>query len=145
MGSKAVKQSEDASRESSSIFTGFFRTPTQENYEKLLRHDTLFRQEMGIKYEIFLCAIAEKWHLGSFPPHVMAHYRQITHKLLDETTVLVASQLDMLWSLFHATGEKRYADRIKMVADGTTLTDALTQMSAVWSYQSHIKQGILII
>lgn len=142
MGNKVAKQPKDT-REAEDVFTGFFRTPTQENYEKLLQHDAVFRQKIGINYELFLCAIAEKWQLGSFPPHVMANYRQIVSRLLDEKTVLHAGQLDMLWALFHATGEKRYADRIKLVAEGTTLADPLAQMAAVWSHQSHIKQGLL--
>ena len=143
MGNKAAKQPKDTSREAEDVFTGFFRTPTQENYEKLLQHDTVFRRKIGINYELFLCAIAEKWHLGSFPLHVMAHYRQTTNRLLDEKTVLNVGQLDMLWALFHATGEKRYANRIKMVAEEKSPADPLTLMAAIWSYQSHTKQGLL--
>lgn len=132
-----------ADKAASNLMMGFYRHATAENYAKIRAADAVFQQKIGPQYEMFLGAVSEKWNFGNPSINEMQRYHQNIDTLLNPSTHLLPDHLDKLWSLFHATGDTRYSDRIKMVMDGLTPTDMITQSAATWSYRSHVQQGYL--
>jgi len=125
------------------IFTRFHRTPTQQNLDKLRKHDDLYIRSLGDKYCIYLKAICEKWYLGHFCSSDMNSHRQEVARLLDFKSELDATDLDKLWILYYATGDIKYSDRVKAAFDGRSYSDFPIHLAAKWSYQSHMEQGLL--
>jgi len=73
----------------------------------------------------------------------MNQFNNEIKRLLDTKTKLTPYDLDILWSLYYATGDMKYPNRVKMVADTITPSDFPTCSAAKWSYNSHINQGLL--
>lgn len=92
---------------------------------------------------MYLWAIYDKWHLGQFDSSEMSQFHKEIARLLDHKSVLYPCDLDNLWSLYYATGDMKYPNRVKIVAEKTSPADTTTQAAAKWSYNSHVEQGLL--
>ena len=131
-------------QEQSDLFDRFYQHPTAENLAKIRKNDLLYmRSSMDYRYPLYLLAIYDTWNLGNFTSKDVDVFRRTIDYLMAPTTILSAGDLDSLWTLFYATGDKKYTKRILDVATGRVLGEPFTDMAATWSYSSHQKRGLL--
>lgn len=126
-------------------------------------HHPVTRRAMEImlqgKFTLWVAAALAKFDDLTLPRHdardkdrawCLEHFKEMSEALLDKEARLSPVGLDMLWILYAATNEVRYANRVKQVAeiklpendDGITdLGVWLTVKSAEWSWQSHERMG----
>jgi hypothetical protein len=127
----------------SGIFDNFYKRPTQENYNIIRAHDSLYFKGNGDSYQYYLLAIHDKWNLGNPNNIELSEYKQRLEYLLDPDTILNPKDLDFLWVLFYATGDMKYPNKILEVAEKKTRSTYATVGAAKWSYDSHKNTGRL--
>ncbi len=126
------------------IFSCFFRHPTMENYQALRANDDIYHKALSTKYKAFLMAVRETFKDLQDPisEEESLDYNLEVDRLLDLRNALCARDLDILWTLYYATGDLQFTNRIKAVMNND-LQHELVRGSAKWSYDSHVKQGML--
>ena len=128
----------------SNIFTCFFRNPTLENYQAIRSNDVLYRKALGKKYTVFLMGVRGTFEDLQDPLTEIEDldYELEVDRLVDLRNALSTNDLDVLWALYYATGDVQFPNRIKAVMNNG-LQHTLIRGAASWSYDSHVRQGLL--
>lgn len=130
--------------EQNGLCNRFHTHPTSENYKAIRKHDGIYRKGLGSKiHRMFILGM--KTHLTVDDPLTAdekKEYDTEVDRLLCSDTVHTAMDLDEMWSLYYATGDIRFSNRIKNVIDDPT-QNSVVRGSAQWSYSSHEDQGLL--
>nr|QBK88138.1 MAG: hypothetical protein LCMAC202_05000 [Marseillevirus LCMAC202] len=133
-----------AIEEQSDIFNCFYRHPTMENYIAIRSNDTIYQKALGNKYRVFVWAVRDTFTDLKEPleENDALDYQLEVDRLLDLRNTLTAGDLDRLWTLYYATGDQRFPNRVKSVSNNE-LQPEVVRGAASWSYDSHIQQGLL--
>lgn len=145
MGGTASKERDDQAElsKAETLMEGFFQKPTRELFDKILLNDMLIFKNSSMPYTLFKLKVRSLWNLE--PPLNSVEKQYLIDKelyLLGDDSQLTPEDLDCLWMLFHASGERVYASRIKQIFDGKELDTPIKQI-AMWSYFSHVTKGYL--
>lgn len=119
---------------------------TFENYQAIRQHDEIYRKGLGSTvYRLYVLGM--KTHLTVNDPLTKEERDEFNTEVarLLTSEKLTSKDLDKMWSLYYATGDRKFPCRIKIIAEGTDNTSQhqLVRDAANWSYNSHVKQGLL--
>ena len=124
-------------------FETFYKRPTLENYNLIKQHEYVYRKALGQTYTFFTWAIRFKYPVEEPLTETEAmDYTLELDRLLDKRNFLNAPDLDKLWMLYYATGDAKFPDRVKQIANNP-LSHIIVRSAAEWSYRSHLEQGKL--
>ena len=128
----------------SDVFNCFFRHPSLENYQAIRSNDVLYQKALGNKYKLYLWALCDTFTELDNPidENDALDYQLEVDRLLDPRNALNASDLDSLWTLYYATGDQQFPNRVKSILNNE-LQHEIVRGAARWSYDSHIQQGML--
>jgi len=125
-------------------FTHFYEKPSMEDYEKLRAHDNLLVKAMGeFTVTLYISAIKVAYaglldlSPGKGDEKLIAI---VLDRLMNQGRTMAASDLDLLWIIFHATGIEELPRRVMEVFLDEKQHMAV-RTSALWSYNSHVDQG----
>ena len=124
------------------IFENFYKYPTLENYKKIRGLDQIYKNALGDVYSLYIDMLRYSYpNLNEPMAYNKRHLLEyIVSDLLDPKKKYSAMDLDKLWTLYYATGELRYPDRIALVANDTK-QNLVVRGAAQWSHGSHKKTG----
>lgn len=121
----------------------FSKSPNQSAYNQIIRSDKVLTRSVGPPYPMFKLKARDKWNLS--PALTEEEKKTLSKKesfLLNLENKLCGCDLDTLWSLFYATGDQVYPDRVYSVSQDKNQHMAVKR-AANWSYQSHIEKGLV--
>lgn len=126
------------------IFSCFFRNPTLENYNSIRTLRELYQKALGKKYDIFILAVRKENPSFHEPLDNIEDFflRGEIQRLMSTESRLTAVDLDKIWILYYATGDKKYPERIVYISNDPKQHFAV-KAAASWSYNSHYVEGKL--
>ena len=130
--------------EQDDLFRQFHTTPSAKNYWAIRQNDKIYRKSLGSKiYRMFVLGMKTHESVGNtLTKEEKIEYNIETEKLLNFSNILTAFDMDILWTLYYATGDRKFPDRIKIVINDRS-QDLIIQGAAQWSYYSHVNQNLL--
>jgi hypothetical protein len=124
------------------LYETFWRQATQDNFDTIMIADTTL-QKSGEPHTLFKWKARANWNLD--PPLSDQEASELqsreTYLLDPDATGITAENLDCLWSLYAATGNRDYAERVLNIS----LDDRqhpVVRAAASWSYKAHSHQGL---
>ncbi len=125
------------------LVSKFYQEPTQESYDAIIKHDKKLTEWSGEPHDFFKLKARSTWNLE---PALTDEDLEILNSkekyLLNPDSKLNACDLDTLWSLFYATGDQVYPDRVYKVSQDEN-QHLLVKIAAIGSYNSHREKGVL--
>lgn len=125
------------------LVSKFYQEPSQKSYDAIIEHDEKLTEWSGEPHDFFKLKVRSKWNLE---PALSGEDLEILNSkekyLLNPDSKLNACDLDTLWSLFYATGDQVYPDRVYKVSQDKS-QHPLVAIAAIGSYNSHREKGVL--
>lgn len=96
------------------------------------------------QHNAFLLAAREKWGVGDkLTPKESEELLDLTTHLLEgDSEQISPGDLDTMWAVYYATGDRRYPDRVQKISKCSQIHPAV-RGAAMWSYNSHMQQNLL--
>ncbi len=122
----------------------FFRNPSIEHYRSIRKNDESLKKTLGKKYDIFLLEVRDKNTSFEEPltQDEKSSLEADKQRLFADKACLNPEDLDMLWVLHYATGEKQYSEKVRLVSNDPAQNNII-RAAAGWSYLSHAETGRL--
>ncbi len=123
------------------LISKFYQNPTQKSYEEIMKYDKVLNDDAP--YKIFKLKVRVTWNIEpTLTNNELEILKQKEEYLLNPDHKLDGCDLDTLWSLFYATGDKVYPDRVYAVSQDSSQYFAVVS-AAKCSYKSHKENGAL--
>jgi hypothetical protein len=138
------KQSSDPNTPKSfEYYNTFFKQKHKQwSLNKIVAEQSIWIQS-GEPYIIFVLKAKDKWNLRTKLTRGEKQYLDSKEEtLLDPQTIITFRDIDLLWSLYRATGDELYSNRVKEIVKDEK-QDIKIRAAAQYSYLSHVKNKLV--
>lgn len=102
------------------LYINFYNHATKENFEEIRKYDDAWYYLQGDKHKLYSLAIRQlhpEFDMPLTPKEKEYLTECLSHLLTSDIEQLSSRDLDRLWSLWYATGNTDYKDRIHEAHD----------------------------
>lgn len=122
--------------------TCFFKITNLSDFQYVISHKKSYLKIYGPKYNDFVI-----YHKRTFYPELLSDsenqdLQKIECLLAKPSSEITPEDLDGLWILYYASGDRKFPIRVLEIAKDVSST-FLIAGAARWSYNSHVQQGFL--
>ncbi len=125
------------------IIENFYKNPSKDDYKTIKNNGTHLAGLIGVDvYLILLFAMRNAHPIldNKLNTKEQKTLDSLESRLMNSERILTPKDLDTLWTLYYATGNIKYPNRVLAVSKDEKQS-FVTREGAGWSYHSHLTEG----